>query len=267
MRPLHHHIIVYDQDCPMCQLYTRAFIQTSLLDSDGRVAYHSAPANITRCIDQKRACDEIALVNTQTGTVDYGMDSLFKIIGHRFRVFHPLFQSTAFRYVINHLYKFVSYNRKVIAPGKVFEAPGSCTPSLNIPYRMAYLFLTWLFTSWVLTIYASRLAGVIPPTDLGREFLICGGQLVFQGTLVGFLRRDRLIHYLGNLMTVSTIGALLLLPVSFLPVGLPILLGWFACVVGTMFILHLKRVHLLNLPLAVSVSWVVYRLLVLVMIL
>ncbi len=35
MKTLHNHVIFYDADCPMCNLYTNAFVKTGMLDSNG----------------------------------------------------------------------------------------------------------------------------------------------------------------------------------------------------------------------------------------
>jgi predicted DCC family thiol-disulfide oxidoreductase YuxK len=37
MKTLHNHIILYDAECPMCNLYTSAFVRNGLLDN--REAY------------------------------------------------------------------------------------------------------------------------------------------------------------------------------------------------------------------------------------
>lgn len=80
MKTLTNHVILYDANCPMCNIYTTAFIKTKMLDKDGRNAYQEIPTNICPYVDMKRAVNEIALVNTETGQVTYGITSLFKII-------------------------------------------------------------------------------------------------------------------------------------------------------------------------------------------
>jgi predicted DCC family thiol-disulfide oxidoreductase YuxK len=266
MNTLHNHVIIYDKDCPLCNLYTDAFIKTNMLDKSGRQNFCDFNPAVypSLDLDTQRSRDEIALINTQSGTITYGIDSLFKILGHNFPICRIFFNAWFFRLSMRKLYSFISYNRKVIAPAKTFEAPGSCTPTFNLTYRWTYIVLSWIFTSMVLTRYAVRLQDVIPPTNFFREWLICGGQIVFQAVTVSFIRRDRLVHYLGNMMTVSNIGALLLIPALFIPVTSPVFfISWFVAVVSFMLFEHYRRAKILGLSSWASVSWVVYRFMVL----
>ena len=267
MKTLHKQVLVYDKDCALCSLYTSAFLKAGMLDSHGRQNFCELDLQDYPQMDTARSRDEIALINTQTGNVSYGIDSLFKIIGNSIPVFQPLFRLFIFRWLMDKLYSFISLNRKVIAPAKIFEQPGSCTPSYNLRYRWAYIILSWIFTSVVLTRFATRLADIVPPTDFIREWLICGGQILFQLAAVNRIRKDRVVHYLGNMMTVSNIGALLLIPVMWLNVASPLFyVTWFAGVVMFMLFEHNRRASILKLSVWVSVSWVVYRLIVLAII-
>lgn len=264
MNTLHNHVIIYDKDCPLCNLYTGAFIKTGMLDQAGRQNFCDFNSSAYPQMDVARSCDEIALVNTQTGNISYGIESLFKIIGNSFPMCKIFFKAWLFRLAVSKLYSFISYNRKVIAPASVFEKTGSCTPSYNLTYRWAYIVISWIFTSLVLTRFAVRLNDVIPPTNFFREWLICAGQIVFQSITVSLIRKDRLVHYLGNMMTVSNIGALLLIPVLWLPVSNPIFyLTWFVTVVSFMLYEHYRRTRILELSVWASVSWIFYRLFVL----
>ncbi len=268
MRTLKEHVIIYDDQCPLCHLYTGAFVKTGMLEPNGRQAYTCLRPETARLLDGERSRNEIPLVDLRTGTVVYGVDSIFKVVGHRFPALQPLFRLRPFQRLARTAYAFVSYNRKVVIPGRVFEAQGACTPTFHLPWRLAYLGVAWLVSAWVLTAYAARLVPLVPASSFGREFLICGGQIVFQAGLVGLLRRDRMVHYLGNLMTVSLAGSLLLLPALALGaagLALPLFFyaAWFTVVVGLMFLEHVRRVGLLGIPAAATAGWVVYRLLVL----
>lgn len=222
-------------------------------------------------IDRKRSCNEIALINLENQEVLYGTESLFAIIGNRFRWLRGLFQFEPFRWAIEKLYSFISYNRKVIVPGKVFEEQGSCVPSFHIKYRWAYIIFAWLVTAVVLTDYSKHLFPLIPSSTMAREFIICGGQIIFQLAIVRMISKERVIHYLGNMMTVSLMGALLLLPaLLFTAVGIEsafVYAAWFLMVAGVMLLEHMRRVKILGIHWSASVSWVLYRIIVLFIIL
>lgn len=269
MRTLKNHVILFDNECPMCYAYTKAFLKTGMLAQDGRAAYQEMPQNICPLVDQQRAANEIALVNTETGEVSYGIQSLFKIIAHAMPFFRPLFLFGPFIYLMRKFYAFISYNRKVIIPAEVKE--NTIQPTFKLHYRITYLLFTWLITAYILTNYAHLLTGFVPLGHKYREYFICGGQLFFQGAIISFYRKEKLWDYLGNMMTISFAGSLLLLPIiilakyfSFPPLFFPL---YFLMVAGLMFLEHIRRSKLLNLGWLMSISWALYRLIVLGLIL
>lgn len=272
MKTLEDHVIIYDDECPMCDLYTGAFVKTKMLSEHGRQPFGSMGNDIRCQLDQKKAADEIALINLQSGKVTYGIDSLFAIIGHNFALLKPVFAFGPFRWIMKRLYSFISYNRKVIVPGKKFEGENACTPSLNLPYRWAYIVIAWIVTSLTLNAYSHTLTPLIPRGNFYREFIICGGQILFQSLIVGALRKERLIHYLGSMMTISLAGALLLLPglwiiKTFAPQTFLLPLSWFAVVVSLMLFEHIRRLKILDIHWFATITWIIYRLVVLQIIL
>lgn len=251
----------------MCAMYSRAMVRTGMLDERGRAAYSEAACAFHPSLDAHRAKNEIALVNHETNEVTYGIDSLFAVVGHRYPILRPLFRFPLLRPIYLRLYRLVSYNRKAIAPPPVFEEPGSCTPDLNLKYRWAYIIFAWLVTSLILLHYSALMYPLIPETSSLREFAICGGQLIFQALTVWWVRKERMIHYFGNMMTISLAGALVLLPVLLIGqwVMLPDFLfaGYFLAVAGGMLLEHVRRVKLLSMDWRVTAGWVLYRLMVL----
>jgi hypothetical protein len=109
-----------------------------------------------------------------------------------------------------------------------------------------------------------------------REFCICFGQIFFQAALLLFFRFRPIliISYLYQMMSVSLIGAVLLLPVivssfiwfPFTPVP-GYCLAYFFMVVLIMFLDHKKRVKKIEAPRWLTYTWVLYRLIVLMVIL
>jgi predicted DCC family thiol-disulfide oxidoreductase YuxK len=267
MKTLEKHVIIYDDECPLCDLYTGGFVRSGMLNECGRTPFRTVDPEIDKFIDRRRACNEIALVNKEDGRVLYGTESLFAIIGNSFPIFKGLFKFPPFVWLINKLYSFISYNRKVIIPGAVFEGKSSCVPDYNLKYRWAYVIAGCLITAIVLNAYSTVITPVVPPSGFLRELAICGGQIIFQAGVLSILRSDRTLHYLGNMITVSLGGALLLLPTlianGVTPLNLYFNLAWFGLVVGVMFIEHWRRVKILEIHWFASISWVLYRFIVL----
>ena len=270
MKTLENHTIIYDDECPMCNLYTGAFVKSGMLDNAGRIPYSSFAKDPSASIDLLRARNEIALINRKDQTITYGLDSRLKIIGNSFHFLRPLFRIKLFRSLMVPLYYFISYNRKVIVPGNSPEKNNACTPTFNIKYRFAYILFAWLVTSLILNSYSHSLAPLVPETNFYREFLICGGQIAFQGILLSIFLKEKVLSYLGHLMTISLGGALLLLllkPVLLL-IGSPSLfILYFLMVAFLMLLEHIRRVKILGLPWFLTAGWVAYRIIILFIIL
>lgn len=267
MKTLKNHIILYDAECPMCKLYTNTFIKAGMLDNTGRAAYQQMPEAACPYVDRQRAVNEIALVDTRTGEVKYGIHSVFKVIANSFPVFKPLFSFTPFIWLMSKLYAFISYNRRVIIPTDADKAAG-IQPTFKLKYRLAYLLFTWWIVGFILTAYARLLTGFVPLGGSYREYLICGGQVIFQGIIISIYAPAKRWEYLGNMMTISFGGALLLAPVLLFPHLAPLIYPlYFMAVAGAMFLEHIRRTKLLHLGWLLTISWVVYRIALLVIIL
>ncbi|MFD0766000.1 DCC1-like thiol-disulfide oxidoreductase family protein [Mucilaginibacter lutimaris] len=269
MKTLNDHYILYDAECPMCKMYTNVFVQTGMLDANGREAYQHINAAACPMVDRQRAANEIALVNRQTGEVTYGIKSLFKIIGNAAPVFKPLFTFAPFVWFMSKVYAFISYNRRVIIPAACDRS--GIQPTFKLKYHIAYLVFTWAVTSYILTFYAGLLQGIMPVGNLYREALICGGQIIFQGMVISIIAKDKKWDYLGNMMTISFAGGLLLLlmlPAAKVMGAHPVsYAGYFIAVAGLMFLEHIRRSKLLNIGWALTITWSIYRAAILAVIL
>jgi hypothetical protein len=271
MKTLKNHLILFDAECAMCRVYTKAFVKTSMLDGGGHAAYQNTLDFVCPVIDKQKAVDEIALVNLKNGEVTYGVKSLFKIIGHTCPFLNPLFSFSVFAWIMGKVYRFISYNRRVIIPAGKTGNAYAFQPAFKIHYRIAYLLFTWFGTGCTLTAYAHLLVPVVPLGNAYREYLICGGQIVFQGLVICCYAKDKLWSYLGNMMTISFAGSLLLIiatPVShLLHWPAPIFTVYFIGVAGIMFLEHVRRTKLLGLGWVPTITWVLYRVVLLVIIL
>lgn len=269
MKTLKNHLILFDEECPMCRMYTNAFVSTGLLDQDGRAAYQELSAQACPMVDRQRAANEIALVNQETGEVTYGIESLFKIFALAMPFFAPLFRFKPFVWLMSKIYAFVAYNRRVIVPPTKDES-FPYQPTFKLHYRIAYLIFTWLVTAYILSNYAGLMKGLGPLGGEYREYLVCGGQIIFQGMIIALVNRQKTWGYLGNMMTISFAGALLLLPALLASVWLQLdplfYVLWFLGVAGLMLLEHIRRSKLLKIGWTLTVTWILYRVVVLMII-
>ncbi|MBJ2174926.1 DUF393 domain-containing protein [Aureibaculum sp. A20] len=271
MTTLKNYTLLYDDDCPLCKTYTSVFIKTKMLDRNGRQAYSSISQMEYGYIDLEKAKNQIALINHDDKTVLYGIDSLLKVIGYSFPFIEKIGQTSPIKWFLKKLYSFISYNRKVIIPIKKrdFQCM-SCEPEFNIKYRIIYILFTTLITSLVLYQYSEQLF-FLPDSTIGRETVLAIVQIVFQSVFLLKINRNDLLNYIGNLMTVSLMGSLMLMPIiiinHFIMLPTLILLSWFGLTALLMFMEHYRRVNLLNLSTYLSYTWVLYRVIALLLIL
>ncbi len=268
-------VLIYDDKCPLCKAYTKAFVKFNMLNGEGRVSFSELDQQkFIESVDWDKARNEIPLIDEKENKVYYGVDALLKILGDKWTFFKWYGRQSALVFLAKKAYKFISYNRRVIIPGVYRECKYNSAPDFDLKYRIIYLLFTWLVTSLTLTAYSSLLTEFIGGTSFGREFMICGGQIVFQMMLLLLTSKGKeaVMEYLGTMMTVSMIGSLLLLPVLLIGVLFPVIpafffLGWFGLVVCVMLYDHIRRVKLTNSPKWLSASWIIYRILILVLIL
>ena len=142
MQTLENKVIVYDDNCPLCQAYTAGFVRAGWLKQ--RTGFAGASTEMLAQIDLDRARHEIPLLDTQTGEVTYGLQALFLILGERMPIFKPLFRSRWFRPMLYPLYQIITFNRRVIAGSGSPKTGFDCAPDVNLFYRWLYISLTVL---------------------------------------------------------------------------------------------------------------------------
>ncbi|WP_027380662.1 DCC1-like thiol-disulfide oxidoreductase family protein [Chryseobacterium daeguense] len=264
MKTLKNHTLIYDNECPMCKIYSKGFIKAGMLDTNGREAFTELTASNKNIIDFQRAKNEIALVDNEKNKVIYGLDSLLLIIGNSFPTLEKIARIKPLYWFFKKLYYFVSYNRKQIIPSaKDYQnIDNSCTPDFNLKYRLFYITFVIFFSSFILSLFTSKL-GLFSGQNFAREFAVCLGQIAWQTLFLKSYVKEKMWNYLGNMMTVSLIGTILLIPALFLNGSLNFNILYFGIVVFIMFLEHLRRCRILQLNFLPTLSWMIYRILVL----
>ena len=137
-------VIIYDDSCPMCKLYTWWFVAWGFLKPENRIGFATAPDEITAHVDLDRGRHEIPLYDRQTHETMYGLQALTWVLGHRWTWLKPVFASRPFWWVFYPLYQIITYNRRVMA-GCAHCGGFDCAPDLNRFYRSVYLGLALTF--------------------------------------------------------------------------------------------------------------------------
>jgi hypothetical protein len=134
--------IVYDNNCPMCQLYTQGFVQAQMLKPENRIAFTCLPPAIAEKIDLERSRHEIPLVDLAGGKTLYGLDSLLFMIGSRLPFLAKIAHFAPFYYFFKVLYALVSYNRRVIIQTPKQTEGFDCAPDFHVGYRLSFIGLS-----------------------------------------------------------------------------------------------------------------------------
>jgi len=265
---LKNHNLLIDKNCPLCKTYGHCFTTLKIIDKETVTPYQEIELTEKHSIDMDRAKNEIALYDKESNSTVYGIDAMISIISNQKKWLNVILNFAPIYFLLNQLYKFISYNRKLIVPVNQTQTnERNCIPDVNLYYRWAYIILTALFTGLILNLYFDS---VFKSFNLAKiwwlEYLICFGQVIWQGTIITFLYPDKRMDYLGNMSTVSTIGAILLIPMLFImsQIGSSIIsLLYFGLVVSFMLYEHIRRCSLLDLSIKMSMSWVIYRVVIL----
>lgn len=267
-----NHKLLIDRNCPMCNIYGKTFKKYNMLDQDSITPYQIVGEEMTCTIDMQRAQNEVAFHDTVTGTTLYGLDSMIEIFAqNKSWIKKPLHFPLIYK-PLKQLYKLITYNRKVIAGNKPSPVEDRvCEPDFNYFYRTLFIVLAALFTGLVLNSYTSHITryfGFTTPWFV--EYMICFGQVLWQGIMITLWSRNNSWDYLGNMSAVSTLGGLLLLPILFLQQFIDLhsffYMGYFMLVVGVMLLEHIRRCRNMKLGWLPTVSWLTFRHVVLILI-
>ena len=226
---LNDKVIIYDDNCPMCKLYTYWFVAWGFLKPENRIGFATASAEITSHVDLDRGRHEIPLYDRSTHQTIYGLSAMTFILASRWTWLKPIFNSRPFWWLFHPLYQIITYNRRVIA-GCKHCCGFDCAPDLNRFYRSVYLGLASCFVLAVglgLSLAASLFgtAGLAMMLGLAVVGLTIGTiTRIAAGSLAGW-------NYAGNFLTTLVIVAACLVPGLIWP-AMPEPFLWATLVVG-----------------------------------
>ncbi len=261
MKTLENQTLLYDEDCPLCRVYTSGFIKTGMLDENGKKPYCQLSDEEQNFIDVKRASNEIALVDNENKTVIYGIDSLLKVIGFSFPWMEKIGNWIPVKLLLKKLYSFISYNRKVIIPSKVSkQIKLQCVPDFSYKWRFIYIVFAWLVSSFIVSNYLKFLH-----LEHHSFSLITFGifiQLPIQGLFLIKYNKEIELNYIGNLITISLFASLVLMPILILNllfyINSTFNFVYFLTTILVMIYEHYRRLSILELPKHLVLTWIIF---------
>jgi hypothetical protein len=213
-----NNIIIYDDACPMCSAYTKAFVNAGLINPNGRKSFSTIDKNFLEQIDVHKCKNEIPLINTQTNKIHYGIDALLEILGTKFLLIKTIGNIRPVNWFLKKLYNLVSFNRRVITATKSYESNFDCTPDFNTKYRLVFLILGLCFNTLML-IPEYKLIMINSVFNHGSLVQLQAAHFVF--VLVNILVAikfctEHSLEFLGQANMLALLTTLLLIPLSVL---------------------------------------------------
>jgi len=210
-------VLLYDDNCPLCAGYSALFVKSGFLDKEERVAFSTADETILARIDLEKGMNEIPLVDLSGGKVEYGIDALLTILGRRIPFIKAVGSFRPVRWLLQRLYRFISYNRKVIVARKCGPGAIDCSPSFNLQYRVLFMTVSLVFNT-VMLIPLHALLETLPWYHHRLSDLQLGhfSLLLMNGLLAGTLSFRKAVDYLGQVNMLALTTTLLLIPLLIL---------------------------------------------------
>lgn len=213
-------LLIYDDNCPLCQWYTQVFVNTGLLPADGRIPYSTISPRLQARIDADKGRNQIPLIDLATGQTWYGLDALLEVLGRRFRLVKHLGHWLPLYWFLTRLYRLISYNRKIVVASRCRPGSFDCAPDFNQRYRFLFLFITLLINTGLLALVYDRLLQYLPGNTLSAtqiqigHFFLVGINLI----LACILKKERALEYLGQVTMLALIALLLQTPLLLLSI-------------------------------------------------
>lgn len=231
-------LVIYDASCPMCRLYTKGMVLADGGSHLTRIGSNQfTDSTVINRIDPQRAKHEIPLIDLDGGETLYGVDTWVYAIGQRSNRMAMLLSRRWLRALLQKLYAFISYNRRII----VTSAPGrwqllDLQPDFQLRYRLTFVL--------VVMGLAGSLHHVLFSSFGWPVFTLVGGQF---GLVSLYLRLTKRPDFLETLLDYG--GHL----------GMSLLLGGIVMAIGLAW--HWPTAILIGAALAISQHFIrVYRL-------
>ena len=209
-------VIVYDDNCPMCAVYTAGFVRWGVLARENRVGFTQLdrlPApEVANRLDPFRSRHEIPLVDLGGGPTLYGVDAMVYLLRQRVPLVGHLARVKPLHRCFRFLYSLVSYNRRILVPTRKRGAGFDCSPDFHLGYRVAFIAGALVLTSLITCAFGQSTAAYWPVDNPGVKTLLTGATAWAVPALLALIFAKKAVDYLGHLTTVVILGALLLLP-------------------------------------------------------
>lgn len=211
-------LLIYDDNCPLCSWYSRQFVKFGFLPKEGRKPFSTLDEKYLQLIDFERSRNEIPLLDTKTNQVIYGIDALLEILDSKIPFVKAIGNIKPIHCFLHKLYKFVSYNRKVIVAVKCGPGAIDCAPDFNYLYRALFMALFLLLNTFLLFSFHKIILSPLPFYHMSIWQLQAGHlALVAMNCLLSLsFSWQKAFEYLGQINMLALLTNLFLVPLFIL---------------------------------------------------
>ncbi len=201
------YILIYDDKCPMCAAYTRLFVKTGILSANGRKSFTTVETGLLQLVDARRSNNEIPLVDIATGKVYYGIDALLELLNTKLPGIKTIGRFAPLYWLLKKLYKFISFNRKVVVATKCSKGQYDCSPAFSYKWRLAFLLVFLLLNTLALFPVQNLVLSnsIFNGSNIYAVQLLHAGLVASNILLALTLRRQHAFEYLGQVNMLATI--------------------------------------------------------------
>lgn len=242
-------VLVYDDNCPLCSWYSSLFVTCGLLPATGRQAFSSIDPDLLKQIDFNRSRNEIPLMDIQSGQTWYGIDALLEILGQKIPLIKKTGRVPPVYWFLQKLYKFISFNRKVIVAQKCGPGSIDCTPDINYTYRALFMLFSLVITTVLLAQMHTNVLSFLDAYALDAyELQTAHFGLVGVNVFLSLhLKGPKAFEYMGQVSMLALLAMLVLTPllIARSMTGLPdwTVYAWFAGTTVLIFREYLRRMQ------------------------
>lgn len=242
-------LIIYDESCPMCRLYTKGLVAADGSGCLNRLSNNQLTDKLLLSrIDQQRARHEIPMIDLDGGETRYGVDTWTYALGQHNSLIDRVLSLKWLRRFLQKLYAFISYNRRII----ITSAPSrwnllDLEPDFRASYRLTFILVVFslvglLFYTLNPPVWIPAVMGLV----IGQLSITCLHLLIFRAENFP----QAMLDYGGHLGMSLLIGGVIY-TVGVVSGWAPIVMGGYALIIGQHFI----RVYRLGLTPWLSVCF------------
>ena len=209
-------LLIYDDNCPLCSWYSAQFVKFGFLPKEGRNPFSTLEEKYLQLIDFGRGRNEIPLLDTTTNEIIYGIDALLEILGSKIPLIKTIGTIKPIYWFLHKLYKFVSYNRKVIVAVKCGSGAIDCAPDFNYFYWALFMLLFLLLNTVLLFPFHKIILTPLPFYHISILQLQAGHiALILMNCLLSLtFSWQKAFEYLGQINMLAILTNLFLIPLS-----------------------------------------------------